>query len=166
MPNNVHWSRAQRAYIESLADTRPRRPTRHERSISDTEFVTRQEYRTLTTDERHRLFAAMEALRNTNIDGASQWTLLTQMHTPQQAPGAHWGPAFLPWHRQFLHRVERALREHDTTVSLPYWDTTLDAALDDPRDSVLWTSPLFGNGNGHVVTGGRAADTDCIRHRV
>lgn len=39
---------------------------------------------------------------------------------------AHWGPAFLPWHREFLRQYESALRKEVAGVALPYWDSTLD----------------------------------------
>lgn len=38
-------------------------------------------------------------------------------------------------------------------VPIPYWDTTIDNALDDPTQSILWTSKYFGNGRGVVTTG-------------
>lgn len=46
-----------------------------------------------------------------------------------------------------------ALRNVDPTVALPYWDSTLDEGLPTPKDSILWTSEFFGNGDNHVTTG-------------
>ncbi|VDO58418.1 unnamed protein product [Haemonchus placei] len=41
--------------------------------------------------------------------------------------------------------MEIALRQYDPTVSLPYWDSTPDARLDDPTASVLWDDELMGS---------------------
>uniref|UniRef100_A0A7I4Y2Q9 ShTK domain protein n=1 Tax=Haemonchus contortus TaxID=6289 RepID=A0A7I4Y2Q9_HAECO len=41
--------------------------------------------------------------------------------------------------------LEIALRQYDPTVSLPYWDSTPDARLDDPTASVLWDDELMGS---------------------
>ncbi|KAK6747928.1 hypothetical protein RB195_000872 [Necator americanus] len=113
----------------------------------------RREIRMLSFDERERLWKAMNALKSTTIDNITVWDLHTLVHYPDSAPGAHWGPAFLPWHREFLRQFEVALQREDPTVSLPYWDSTLDQGLPEPSDSVMWSDELLGNGNGYVKTG-------------
>lgn len=66
---------------------------------------------------------------------------------------AHRGPAFFPWHREFLRRFEADLRSIDSSVTLPYWDWTVDnSAL-----SAIWADDFMGpNGrpsDGHVMSG-------------
>lgn len=79
----------------------------------------RKEYRRLTDHERRRFHKALsefkvgfsqlsdlersgQALESDMLDGRSKFDLLVWYHQPSQAPAAHWGPAFLPWHREFL----------------------------------------------------------------
>jgi len=50
-------------------------------------------------------------------------------------------------------RFEEALRRHDPTVFLPFWDSTIDNDMDNPVNSILWTSQYFGGGTGDVVDG-------------
>ncbi|KAK0398547.1 hypothetical protein QR680_002641 [Steinernema hermaphroditum] len=113
----------------------------------------RKEYRMLSDEERENLNKAMNNLKQKMIDNVTAWDLHTLIHYPDSAPGAHWGPAFLPWHREFLRQFEQALQNEVPGVSLPYWDSTLDNGLPDPSDSVMWTDELLGNGNGYVKTG-------------
>lgn len=61
--------------------------------------------------------------------------------------GAHRGPAFLPWHREFLLQLEQELRTIDPTVFIPYWDWTQDAKLTDPASAPIWSDSFMG-GNG------------------
>jgi tyrosinase len=72
-------------------------------------------------------------------------------HEPRDANyrnGAHRGPAFLPWHREFLMQLEQELRTIDKTIAIPYWDWTADAANTDPtKVPAIWGDDFMG-GNG------------------
>jgi tyrosinase len=72
---------------------------------------------------------------------------------------AHRSPWFLPWHREFLLRYERALRKVDAKVTLPYWDWLADRA----KSSPLWHADFMGGTGkgpaGHVADGPFAGST-------
>ncbi|XP_062611215.1 tyrosinase-like [Saccostrea cucullata] len=78
---------------------------------------------------------------------------LCNLHHASSAPHAHFGPAFLAWHRVFLYIFEQLLRSKVPNVSVPYWDSTLDSLLENPTASALFTDEMMGSGNGVVTTG-------------
>jgi tyrosinase len=53
------------------------------------------------------------------------------------------GPAFLPWHRQFVRMFEQQLQAIEPSVTIPYWDW----AVDNAPDAYLWSDDFMG-GNG------------------
>lgn len=60
----------------------------------------RKEYRRLTEDERMRFHNAVEEIRR-----SGEYDKIAQWHAdPEKCGGAHSGPAFLPWHREYLKR--------------------------------------------------------------
>ena len=67
----------------------------------------RKELRLLTQDERDMFNRAIEAMRNNFPDpdeSKSEYEIIVSYHRHSRAPGAHIGPAFLPWHREYLWR--------------------------------------------------------------
>uniref|UniRef100_A0A914D235 ShKT domain-containing protein n=1 Tax=Acrobeloides nanus TaxID=290746 RepID=A0A914D235_9BILA len=100
----------------------------------------RKEYRILTDDERQRFHAAVLAIKR-----SGEYDNLARIHSQfAESGGAHSGPSFLPWHREFVKRYEIALRMVDPTVAVPYWDSTLDGALPTPLDSIMFTEAFMG----------------------
>ncbi|KAL3851683.1 hypothetical protein ACJMK2_015410 [Sinanodonta woodiana] len=111
-------------------------------------FRIRREYRTLSDSEREAYHAAIKRLKESGI-----YSELAKLHQGPALKELHNGPNFLSWHRVYLILYEEALRQIDSSVSVPYWDYTLDYELEDPTQSIMWTSLFMGNGDGVVSTG-------------
>ncbi|VDO23215.1 unnamed protein product [Haemonchus placei] len=110
----------------------------------------RKEYRQLSDEERGRVHSAFQAIKS-----SGEFDRLASIHAQfASSGGAHSGPAFLPWHREFIKRVEIALRQVDPEVALPYWDSTLDENMPDSKDSIIWTNEFMGETVGGYVVGG------------
>lgn len=79
---------------------------------------------------------------------------------PRARNAAHQGPAFLPWHREFILRLEHELQLalSNNNFGLPYWDWAADSAIDDRSESarstmVVWRDDFMG-GQGVPVSNG------------
>ncbi|XP_052232543.1 uncharacterized protein LOC127845563 isoform X2 [Dreissena polymorpha] len=107
----------------------------------------RKEYRLLSVPERQKFHAALNKLYE---DGAI--AAFARLYA-RASDSHHGGASFLPWNRVMLVMFEEALRRHDPSVSLPYWDVTIDHDVDNPVNSVLWTPEYFGAGSGEVMDG-------------
>ncbi len=79
----------------------------------------------------------------------------TSVTAPNGSNAAHMGPAFLPWHREFILRFERDLQQvlNDPNFGLPYWDWAADAASPNPTSAPVWASDFMA-GNGSPVSSG------------
>ncbi|MBW4594013.1 MAG: tyrosinase family protein [Brasilonema angustatum HA4187-MV1] len=75
------------------------------------------------------------------------------------ADAAHEHGAFLPWHREYLSRFEKALRSVNPKITIPYWDWT------DPRAVEVIFDPNFlgTNGSGSTLTFEYSDGTPTIR---
>ena len=103
----------------------------------------RKNQSTLSPDEKSRFINAVLQLKANGV-----YDRYVRQHRDLFAAGIHNSALFLPWHREFLRRLELDLQAIDPTVNLPYWDWTVDRAL----TSSIWGNDFMG-GNG-VPAGG------------
>ncbi|MBH8552291.1 tyrosinase family protein [Nostocaceae cyanobacterium CENA357] len=60
---------------------------------------------------------------------------------------AHGNAAFLPWHREYVRRFEKALQSVNPHITIPYWDWTDPKAID-----VIFQPDFLGaNGTGRTI---------------
>ncbi|MFI6287032.1 tyrosinase family protein [Streptomyces sp. NPDC051018] len=118
-------------------------------------MYTRKNQRNLTRTEKRRFVDALLALKR-----SGRYDEFVRMHGDFYVPdaedsprAAHMTPSFFPWHRRYLLEFERALRQVDSGVTLPYWDWTTDGS---PASS-LWADDFLGGtgrlGDRQVMTG-------------
>ena len=89
----------------------------------------RRNIASVSTGERIKLLNAFVTLDSVLYhDGVTKWDKQEQIHKNAHQAGqdVHEGPAFIPWHREIVNRLERLLRIIDPQVSLHYWDWTTD----------------------------------------
>jgi len=116
----------------------------------------------LTPREKKAFVAAILRLKNAFIEGnplsiydqfvadhvGSMGMMLSTATGPAAGyDAAHETAAFLPWHREYLARFEKALQSVDPRVTIPYWDWTDPKALD-----VIFQDDFLGsNGKGTTI---------------
>ena len=117
----------------------------------------RKNQSTLTSTERDNFINAIKTLKTTYRPGStlSIYDEFVQEHYDAFSAGqAHGGPAFLAWHREFLLQFEHELQTVNPTVTIPYWDFTVDNS----PSSSIWDKAFMGgdgdpNDNYVVKTG-------------
>jgi tyrosinase len=141
--------------------------------------IIRKNVKSLSLTEKKHFIDALKALKSNTknkeiadnrYDDYVLWHAQTMMipagtdATTNMRNLAHRGPIFLPWHREFLHRLELDLQEEVPGVAIPYWDWAADAALrsDDPdvppwTKSAMWQEDFMG-GNGDPDFGNAVMD--------
>jgi hypothetical protein len=110
----------------------------------------------LTPAERTAFTNAVVQLKNNG-----DYDTFINQHAGAMQHG-HNGPAFFPWHREFILRFEQALQAIDSSVNLPYWDWTVDNLNSAGTESLIWRDDCMGGPgnpgqNFRVTTGPFAA---------
>lgn len=106
----------------------------------------RRDLTSLSAAERQAFTNAVNQLR---ADGG--YRTYVDQHRGAMGHG-HGGPAFFPWHREFVLRFERDLQAIDPTVSVPYWDWTRANLNPAATESLIWRDDFMG-GPGQPRTG-------------
>lgn len=134
-------------------------------------MTVRKNVRHLSDAEKRKFIAAVWALKKeVGADGINTYDRYVRVHMQAMVwpspPTVNWwernqphrGPAFLPWHREFIRQFERDLQRvaNDPNVGLPYWDWTQDAA--NPQGAPIWAGDFLGgngdpNDNNYVKSG-------------
>lgn len=103
---------------------------------------TRKDQARLTAAEKERFIAALKEIKANGV-----YDRYVEIHRKammvQRPDPAHGGPAFLPWHREYLRRFELELQKVDSRVTIPYWNWLRDRS----PDSAPFTADFMG-GNG------------------
>ena len=120
----------------------------------------RKNQASLTPAERAAFVAAVKALKTKPSQltpaTANRYDDYVEIHRRSMTGGSAWAhrrPAFLPWHRAYLREFEHDLQSIDPSVTLPYWDWTVDNSA----ASSIWNVDFMGgDGSGaqaKVTTG-------------
>ena len=125
-----------------------------EASPDEPQVAIRRDASTLSVEERSAYVNAILALKikpSPWIEGLSVYDTFVDWHRDAFVCGvsaAHMGPAFLPWHRVYLHLFQQQISEVDPSVTIPYWNW----AVDNTPDSYVWQDDFMG-GNGDKSNG-------------
>lgn len=87
-----------------------------------------------------------------SLNSAGRLNLYRRIHSGANVHG-HRGPAFFPWHREFVRRFELDLQSVDPDVNLPYWDWTESNLNNAGTESYMWRNDFLG-GPGDNSAGG------------
>ncbi|KAM0135572.1 hypothetical protein ACHAO1_005121 [Botrytis cinerea] len=127
--------------------------------------ATRQEWRTLSGQEKAEYLAAVQCLATKPSRVRNNGTLYDDFPWVHRytSTSTHKASAFLPWHRYYIQIYENALKDDCSyTGTLPYWDWSLD--WEDFSRAPIWGHDNFGSdgnldaetsvGDGHCVIDG------------
>ncbi len=106
----------------------------------------RRNAKSLTADEKARFVNAVKqtkqlpSLYSPKLSAYDYYVRLHYAAYYDPEMPAHMASAFGPWHRQLLLMFERDLQRTDPSVTVPYWDWTVDNS----PESYIWRNDLMG----------------------
>jgi len=98
----------------------------------------RKNYNFMSDDQKQRFVGAIKKLRDSGV--VRQFA---DIHNTNFWLGIHGTSHFLPWHREMLYRFEQELQKVDSSVTIPYWNSTADNSPNSP----LWADAFLGQFN-------------------
>ena len=98
----------------------------------------RKNYKGMSDDQKQRFVRAIKTLSQSGVVGK-----FAEIHNANFFLGIHGTSHFLPWHREMLYRFELELQKVDSSVTIPYWDSTADNLSSSP----LWAEAFLGQFN-------------------
>ena len=116
--------------------------------VIDTSYRVRKGVKELTAAEKADYVAAVLKMKSvpspydTSVNYYDQFVKWHLEAFNCDIAAAHMGPAFLPWHRQFLLMYEKALGEvSGKPIDLPYWDFSDPSSFD-----IMFANDFMGGG--------------------
>ena len=143
--SNMMMDRGDREFYQLPSEDAPMASPEYPESIENVRLRVRKSATDLDAGEIKEYVETVDALKNTYREGStiSIYDEIVSVHAGAmsmmlpEATGpasgvdaAHSLPAFLPWHREYLDRLESELQKINPNVTLPYWDWTDPEALD------------------------------------
>lgn len=115
----------------------------------------RKEIRDMSDDELNAYFSAMWTMKETgrqdNRDYLLKYDDFVAHHMIASANStqdqAHEYASFMIWHSMLVMEMEIALQSIDPTITIPYWNWTIDQQLEDPATSIVFSDKYFGSPN-------------------
>ena len=120
----------------------------------------RKEWRSMTQAERCR-YISVVVTASTQPQWKPCYDSLVNLHTTFFDLGIHTITYFLPWHRWYLLQLENLLRRIDCTITVPYWDWSLESQ--GWQNSIVWNAQCGFGGNGDQSTNSLRVTTGPFR---
>jgi Common central domain of tyrosinase len=98
----------------------------------------RKNYKGMSDDQKNRFLSALYKLKDSGVVDN-----FAEFHSTYFWSGIHHTSHFLPWHREMLYRFELELQKVDSSVTIPYWDSTADNSSSSPS----WANAFLGQFN-------------------